>query len=79
MQNLQDYHIRPLNSDDWESYRDITLEAMDRHPDVFMRNAFEEARKTEADWKTEAAPEDGVVFGIFEKQKSALVGIGALI
>jgi RimJ/RimL family protein N-acetyltransferase len=50
--NDDGYNIRPFRKSEWKELRDIRLEALKNHSDVFASNYADESLQSEQDWLT---------------------------
>lgn len=69
-------YLRKFNSDDWQKYRSIRLEALAAHPNYFSPSR-DETKFTETDWKQRLNNENSCTFGLFIDGK--LVGLTGIV
>lgn len=68
--------VRQLRPEEWEAYRDMRLEALKAHPDLYLATYDQAAAEPDSHWQTRISDPDGPIFGLFEGR--ALIGIGGI-
>ncbi len=68
---MSEITIRPLDADEWETYRDVRLAALEESPDAFAASVKQEKQYDEEFWRTRiersrrlVAEADGKIVGV---------------
>lgn len=69
---MSQFTVRQLNGDDWQLYRNVRLESLNKHP-AFFSPSRDETLFTENDWKERLTSANSATFGLFEDSK--IIGI----
>jgi RimJ/RimL family protein N-acetyltransferase len=65
--------IKKLAQEDWEDFKSIRLESLQKEPDVFLSSFDAEKNLSDDNWKDQLTGDDFAIFGIYEDQK--IIGV----
>jgi len=69
-------YVRLLTKCEWQDLRDIRIEALTLHPDMFCASMDYTKSLTKNDWKNYIDNENSKIFGLFDNEK--LIGITSI-
>lgn len=68
--------VRKLSRQDWPLYKNIRLEALRLHSDVYGTSYKDMCDRPDAEWESILSQEDAAFFGLFDDR--AIVGLGGV-
>ena len=68
--------VRRLTPEDWPLYKEIRLEALRLHSDVYGTSYKDMCERPDAEWESILSQQDAAFFGLFDDQ--AIVGLGGV-
>jgi RimJ/RimL family protein N-acetyltransferase len=67
---------RALTTQDWKTFRQIRLRALQEHPDVYLASYKDAATRTEREWAEMLDGKGKCIFGLFDGDK--IIGLAAI-
>ncbi len=62
------FSIKQLTENDWRTFAEVRLKALETDPEVFGSNYEKESQMTEAEWRSRLQAKNNAIFLIFENE-----------
>lgn len=74
---MSDFKIKKFEPDDWQDYKSIRLEAIDKHPNYFCPSR-DETKFSESDWKERINNPNAAAYGLYDPS-GKIIGLTAVV